>query len=153
MSNQEMPAVRRHDRPGELREVAVEQSRSRTVRQQHRALRAALTVPVQAPHRQSARDEVANRFEVFLDEFRKAADEYTIGARRRRREVPPTQCNPIGRGERPPLEAGWFEETPFEGRRHIDDKGSRRKAPMVAPVSSIGDRVYRPSPGSGLTPV
>src|SRR5260221_14279979 len=144
MGDQDARATRRHDRLGKPREipgVTTKEPSPWTVRQQRRALRTTLAVPVQAPHREPARDEIADRLEVFLDELRKATDNYAMRPWRRRREVPPTQCNPLGRREHPPLEPGRLKEAPVERRRHAGDKGMHRNAPVVAPKIVHRNRV------------
>ncbi len=69
-----------------------------------------MAAPIQAPHGEAARDKVANRLEVFLDEFGEAADEHAMRPRRRRGKMAPTQGGAVGRGEYAPGEARRFEE-------------------------------------------
>src|SRR6266853_397774 len=138
----------RHYRPGEGSEVAgvaVEASRPGSGRQHPRTLRAPLATPVQAPDGEPARDEVAYRLEVFLDEFSEAADQNAMRSRRRRCEMTPTQSRTIGRGEYAPGEAGRLEKAAVERGSCAGGRCRGRQMPVISPIVIHRRGAARPS--------
>src|SRR6266404_9448138 len=126
-----------HYRPGEGSEVAgvaVEASRPGSGRQHPRTLRAPLATPVKAPDGEPARDEVAYRLEVFLDEFSEAADQNAMRSRRWRCEMTPTQSRTIGRGEYAPGEAGRLEKAAVERGSCAGGRCRGRQMPVISPI-------------------
>ena len=112
---------------GEILSVALEFAGAGAGRQTARANRPALAAPIETPHRDPARRQIAHRLELLFDEFAKAADHHAFGARLLGRQVAPAQPHPVRGGKAAPGEARRLEEASRQGWRLGDADVSRRR--------------------------
>src|SRR6202041_3617166 len=120
MRDQDMAQAGGQALGGELRQfvgVAIEMASARGIGPALRPGRAALATPVEAPYREAARREIADRLELLFDEVAEPANQDTLGARLCRREVAPAQHRSVGGRKRAPDKARRGQKTLGEDRR------------------------------------